>query len=80
MAEMADVNIEGMDWLGYEDGHWPNENIEREDNDGPPITYITCRNCGEEGLIWKKINGNWRLFNENKIHTCKNNKEKKCQI
>lgn len=31
---------------------------------------VICRCCGSKGLIWKSLNGKWRLFDQNEIHNC----------
>ena len=29
-----------------------------------------CRNCGEKGLYWKKLDSKWRLYKNGSIHNC----------
>lgn len=31
---------------------------------------VTCKRCGENGLRWVQIDGNWRLFKKNQRHKC----------
>jgi hypothetical protein len=30
----------------------------------------TCKFCQQQGLSWGKINGNWRLVDNGKLHIC----------
>ena len=35
--------------------------------------YATCKYCKAPGLIWKQVNGTWRLASpEGEIHSCRN--------
>lgn len=62
MGEMAD-------WVNDSWDYWGPPDYEEE----PPYpTYKTCRNCGEEGLVWQTHNGKWRLFTAHTglLHNC----------
>lgn len=38
-------------------------------------SYKSCRYCGEFYLHWEKMDGKWRLFNnQSKLHKCKKEK------
>ena len=71
MGEMADY-INNTSYDAYEDGYLS----EREDADGPPQRYVTCRCCKKEYLQWKNINGKFRLgtyehfSNKFTLHNC----------
>lgn len=57
-----------IDELGYEAGPYT----------GHPRT-VTCKYCGQRGLIWGNPNGEgWRLYDYGVIHNCKAYKEKNC--
>ena len=52
-------------------GYFPGTGIPRKRppyaHDGPGV----CRNCGEPGLTWEKIDGTWRLVSVGgKEHVC----------
>jgi len=71
-GDMADY-INETSQNAIEDGYLS----EREDGDGPPICYKTCRCCGQNLLMWSpgKIDGKYRLGTygwQNKfvIHKC----------
>ena len=57
MGDMADLFSDAwfMDDDQYEDYY---------------CSYVTCKYCGEEGLLWDKIDDKWRLFKNGKLHTC----------
>ena len=39
-------------------------------------TYVTCKNCGAEGLHWTDYRGKWYLFNEkSQRHVCERRKQ-----
>ena len=67
MGEMADMTLQWDEVvLGYGQMDDGGGNYERS------ITYKICKYCGEECLHWERLNGNWRLFDENrKLHVCK---------
>lgn len=66
MGDMADY---------YLDQAFDDHNFEREDDDGPPISWKTCRNCGTPNLIWGATDTGFRLFTlEGKLHSCYNAK------
>ena len=35
---------------------------------------ITCRHCGKTGLVWRQVNGAWRLHKGQEIHSCSEHK------
>lgn len=62
MGDMADMLIDQM----FDDPFG-----EHEDDDGPASWTIKCRCCGKEGLVWGKIDGKWRLHDqEANLHIC----------
>lgn len=67
MGEMADLILDSVDW-------WEEDGDYNPWVDGPfhPVVIPCCRYCKKHPLLWRKVNGKWRLHDsETKIHICK---------
>lgn len=34
------------------------------------MSNVKCRYCGEDNLLWREVEGKWRLFGEEGLHVC----------
>lgn len=75
MGDMADLAMDqAFDaWCNHEDGDCDQNGYEHDDSFwNPKSKKKTCYRCGMKGLVWGRTTSGWRLFEQNKIHTCKN--------